>query len=146
MPAEVPAAEDDHAVELLGDESAPADHLVAEEPTPAPEVVAVVTTTTTPTTTTTAAPVVTVAFTATQAYGSCGEDIPYDIFSGTATPGTLITSSSPYGSGSTMADSGGHWQKTVQFPTAPRNETFTVRLSGLGGSTTLPFFATGTSH
>ncbi len=123
--------------------SAEPDHLVAATPAPAAEPEPVVTTTTAPPTTTTAAPVVTIAFTATQAYGSCGEAVPYDIFSGQGTPGSTVSISSPYGSGSTTVDSSGHWEKTVEFPTAPRGETFAVTASGLGGSTTLHFTATG---
>lgn len=105
--------------------------------------VAIVTTTTAAPTTTTAAPQATVAFTASQQYGSCSEDVPYDIFSGTATPGSTVTVSSPYGSGRTTADGSGHWMRTVEFPSAPRGETFAVTAAGLGGSSTLSFTATG---
>ncbi|MDW3217388.1 MAG: hypothetical protein R8F63_02135 [Acidimicrobiales bacterium] len=114
----------------------------AADSDPAP----IVTTTTAAPTTTTAAPVVTVAFTAGQAYGSCGENVPYDIFSGAASPGSTITISSPYGSGTTTADGHGHWERTVEFPSAPRGETFSVSVSGLGGSKTFSFTATGGSH
>ena len=97
------------------------------------------------TTSTTTVPVVTVAFSATQAYGSCDEPIPYDIFSGNATPGTKVTISSAYGSGSTTADGNGHWERKVEFPSAPRGETFSVTASGLGGSKTMSFTAIGSS-
>ncbi len=116
------------------------DHLVVAEAAPDPEPEAVVTTTsaspttTVPPTTTTAAPAVTVAFSATQAYGSCDEPIPYDIFSGTATPGTSVAISSPYGSGSATADGNGHWEKKVEFAGAPKGETFAVTASGLGAA------------
>lgn len=122
------------------------DHLVVAEAALVPEPVAVVTTTTAPPTTTTAEPVVTVAFSATQAYGSCEEPIPYDIFSGTATPGTTVSISSAYGSGSTAADAKGHWEKKVEFAGAPRGETFAVTASGLGGSTSMHFTAGGGDH
>ncbi len=85
----------------------------------------------------------TVAFTATQAYGSCSEPVPYDVFSGTASPGVTVTVSSPYGSGSAVADSSGHWEQTVEFPGAPRGETFAVHVAAPDGSTTLSFMATG---
>jgi hypothetical protein len=84
-----------------------------------------------------------VAFTASQAYGSCSEPVPYDIFSGTASPGVTVTVSSPYGSGSARADGGGNWEQTVEFPGAPRGETFPVSIVAPGGSTTLSFVATG---
>lgn len=126
------------------------DHLVHDEG----ELVAVTSTTTTtvpPATTAAVAPTTTaaqptVAFAATQAYGSCGEAVPYDIFSGTATPGSTVTIASPYGSGSVTVASDGHWQQTVEFPTAPKNEPFDVTISGLGGATTLTFTATGSQH
>lgn len=143
---------------LPAHDAGPADHLapaVQEVAVPA----AIVTTTlppttlpptTVPSTTVPSAPtpdpVATVAFTAQQAYGSCGEDVPYDIFSGTATPGSTVTISSPYGSGSATADAGGHWERTVEFPTAPRGQTFEVNVGGVGGSATLHFTATGGSH
>ena len=125
------------------------DHLapVADD-TPAPAAVVTTTTTVAPPTTTKApsAPAATVAFTASQKYGSCGEAVPYDVFSGTANPGSTITISSSYGSGSTVADGNGHWSTTVEFPAAPRGETFTVTASGAGGSKTFSFTATGEAH
>lgn len=116
-----------------------ADHLaVPEAAAIQPVVVRTTTTTTAP-----PKPAVTEAFTASQAYGSCGEDVPYDVFSGTATPGSTITVSSAYGSGTTTADGSGHWERRVEFPAAPRDETFAVRVVGLGGTVTLHFTATG---
>ncbi|MEM8706339.1 MAG: hypothetical protein AAGE98_07775 [Actinomycetota bacterium] len=123
------------------------DHLSPEpDPNPSLAEVAVTTTTAAPAPTTTKAAVATVAFTATQRYGSCGEAVPYDVFSGTATPGSTVTISSSHGSGSTVADASGHWSRTVEFPSAPENQPFTVTVSGLGGSTTLSFVATGDGH
>lgn len=116
-----------------------ADHLSVPEDAAAPPVVVETTTTTTAP----PRPKATVAFTASQAYGSCGEDVPYDIFSGTATPGSTVTVSSPYGSGTTTADGSGHWERRVDFPAAPRDETFAVTVAGLGGTVTLHFTATG---
>ena len=126
-----------HVVDVEGD----APHLAtpeSAEPAAEPEPVV--------STTTTTVPVVTVAFSATQAYGSCDEPIPYDIFSGNATPGTTVTISSAYGSGSTTADGNGHWERKVEFPSAPRGETFSVTASGLGGSKTMSFTAGGGEH
>lgn len=58
-------------------------------------------------------------FTANQTYGSCSEPFPYDIFSGKAKPGSTVLISSPFGSGSTMANDDGVWSIEVQFPSAP---------------------------
>ncbi|MEM9465401.1 MAG: hypothetical protein AAGA90_08495 [Actinomycetota bacterium] len=124
------------------------DHLVpVADDAPAPQ--PVVTTTTTiaaPSTSAAPAPVATVAFTAEQAYGSCGEAVPYDVFSGTATPGSAVSITSPHGSATAVADPQGHWSATVEFPSAPRGDTFTVSVTGLGGSTSFAFTATGESH
>ena len=104
------------------------------------EVIEVATTTTTtiaPPATSPAAP--SVAFSASQAYGSCDEPVPYDIFSGTAEPGSTVTISSPHGSGTAVADGSGHWERKVEFPGAPRGGSFTVTASGLGGSKSFSF-------
>lgn len=120
------------------------DHLVVDDSESLATTTTTTTTTAAPAPTTTASPVAaTVAFSATQKYGSCGEAVPYDIFSGTATPGSTVTISSAYGAGSATADADGHWGKKVEFPSAPRNETFAVNISGSGGSKTLSFTATG---
>ena len=85
-----------------------------------------------------------VAFTANQKYGSCGEEVPYDKFWGTAQPGSTITVSSPYGSGSTTASEKGKWDLKVKFPTAPVGKTFEVTVtSSSGGSKTFTFTNTG---
>jgi len=129
-----------------------ADHLVVDpQDSPEPDVIVTTTTTllttTAPTTTLpTTTPVASVSFTASQAYGSCGEDVPYDVFSGMATPGTAVTISSAFGGGTATANGNGHWERTVEFPSAPRGETFAVTASGLGGSTVLYFTATGGPH
>lgn len=134
------------SLDLAGDEP---DHLADDVARPAAEAPAPIVTTTLappttlPPSTTTTAPAVAIAFHAAQAYGSCDEPVPYDIFSGQATPGSTVSVSSPYGSGSTTADGQGHWERKVEFPAAPRGETFTVAVSGLGGSTTFSFTATG---
>lgn len=84
-------------------------------------------------------PAPSVAFSAAQAYGSCDEPIPYDIFSGTADPRSTVTISSPYGSATATADGSGHWERTVEFAGAPRGGTFAVSVSGVGGSKTFDF-------
>jgi pimeloyl-ACP methyl ester carboxylesterase len=122
-PPTIPATAVSEAPTQAADPDASADHLTAER-SAAEAPAAIVTTTTAPPTTTTAAPTVTVAFTATQAFGSCDEPIPYDIFSGAATAGSTVSISSPYGSGSTTADANGHWEHKVEFPPALRGEQF----------------------
>ena len=65
-------------------------------------------------------------FVANQKYGSCVEPIAYDIFSGKATPGTTVSISSEYGSGTTTANGDGTWNLKVLFPSAPYNKVFLV--------------------
>ena len=65
-----------------------------------------------------------VGFAASAAYGSCSEDPPYDIYSGTAEPGTRISITSLYGSGTATADEHGHWEKKVVFAGSPLDEAF----------------------
>lgn len=67
-----------------------------------------------------------VKFTANQKYGSCSEDPPYDVFYGNAAPGTKIFVESPYGGGSTTANSKGKWSLEVKFYEAPPGKTFEV--------------------
>lgn len=68
----------------------------------------------------------TVDFSAHQKYGSCGEVVPYDVFYGTASPGTKIWVASPYGEGMTVAGDNGGWDLKVKFPSAPAGKTFEV--------------------
>jgi hypothetical protein len=85
-----------------------------------------------------------VAFTANQKYGSCGEEVPYDVFWGTAPPGSTIKVRSEFGSGSTEVGEKGHWELKVKFPTAPVGKTFEVTVkSSAGGSKTFTFTNTG---
>ncbi len=145
-PIEAAVVEPDAAAPVEADPDAVPPHLDASSDIAAPAPVQIVTTTTAPPTTLppmTIAPQVTVAFTASQACGSCDEPIPYDIFSGATTPGTTVSISSAYGSGSTTADGSGHWERKVEFPSAPRGETFNVTVNGLGGSKSFTFTATG---
>ncbi len=83
-------------------------------------------------------------FSASQKYGSCGEDVPYDVFYGTAAPGAKITASSDYGSNSTIADEHGKWEMKVKFPDSPVGKTFKVTIkSSTGESKTFKFTNTG---
>lgn len=125
---------------------APVDTAPAPEPDPAATAAPAPDTTAPPAPEPTAPPTTarpTVAFTAAQAFGSCDENPPYDEFSGTATPGSRITVSSPYGGGSVTADGTGHWWVRITFPTAPVGESFTVRVAGPQGQRTFGFVRTG---
>ena len=96
------------------------------------EPVASTTTTTKPPkdeTTTTTKPIV--EFSANQQYGSCALTPPFDVFWGTAQPGSVVSVSSPYGSGSVEANGDGHWEIKVYFETAPANEPFGVKVKSL---------------
>ncbi|MDA0353702.1 MAG: hypothetical protein O3A10_16065 [Chloroflexi bacterium] len=68
-------------------------------------------------------------FQAWEKYGSCGDDLPYDYYKGTAAPGAVITVSSPYGSGTGIAGDDGYWKIKVTFEAAPVGEPFTVTVS-----------------
>lgn len=65
-------------------------------------------------------------FYAKQKYGSCGEEVPYDVFWGKAKPGATITASSAYGGNSVKANEEGHWEMKVTFAAAPVGKTFEV--------------------
>lgn len=81
-----------------------------------------------------------IEFTANQKFGSCGSEIPWDKFWGTAQPGATIEVLSPYGNGTTTADEAGNWLIEVEFPEAPVGETFTVVIeSSDGGRATFNF-------
>lgn len=67
-------------------------------------------------------------FSAFQKYGSCSEPVPYDEFSGTGKPGSTITVTSSYGSGSTTVNESGEYWLRVEFPSAPFEKTFTVKV------------------
>lgn len=84
-----------------------------------------------------------VAFSASSAFGSCSDDPPYDVYSGTADPGSRITITSPFGGGSTTADEHGQWEKKVVFARSPVGETFTVTVSSPQGSETFSFTHSG---
>jgi len=85
-----------------------------------------------------------VAFKAHQKYGSCGEEVPYDVFYGTAKPGSKISAISEYGSNSTTANDDGQWEMKVIFPEAPSGKTFNVKIkASTGESMTFSFTNTG---
>ena len=81
------------------------------------------------------------AFTAHQQYGECSEALPYDVFHGTAAPGSTIWVASPYGSGQATADDHGSWEVRVDFPEAPRGVEFEVVVEANGGRKVFGFVA-----
>ena len=58
-------------------------------------------------------------FTAHQKYGECSEDVPYDVFWGTAAAGATITVESPHGRASTAAGEKGHRGTQGRVPRCP---------------------------
>lgn len=74
-----------------------------------------------------------VEFSAHQKFGTCEEDPPYDVFYGTATPGTTVTVVSEHGSGSTTAGKKGFWDIKVYFEGAPHGQTFVVTVESSEG-------------
>jgi hypothetical protein len=79
-------------------------------------------------TTTTTKPPKEIEFTAHNVYGSCEETPPFDVYWGTAPPGTPIFVESEYGSGSTEANGEGDWEIKVFFPEAPADKVFSVKV------------------
>jgi hypothetical protein len=73
-------------------------------------------------------------FTANQRYGWCSEPVPYDVFSGTAVPGSIVNVSSPHGNGVAEVNDDGAWNVRVEFVTASYNEEFTVKVMDHKGS------------
>lgn len=83
-------------------------------------------------------------FTASQAYGSCAENPPYDVFSGTGKPGDTILVASEFGSATTAVGAGGHWEVRVEFPEAPVGKAFRVKVKdGHGNVAKFEFVRTG---
>ena len=84
------------------------------------------------------------AFSAASAYGSCEEEIPYDIYSGHAAPGATVTLTSPWSATtSTVAAEDGYWSVQVTFEAAPVGEPFTVTAASGGSQVGLSFVRTG---
>jgi len=67
-------------------------------------------------------------FSANQKYGSCSEPIPYDEFSGRAKPGSTVNVTSEFGGGSAVADEDGNYWLKVEFPSAPFEQVFSVKV------------------
>jgi hypothetical protein len=75
-----------------------------------------------------------IEFTAHSVYGSCEESPPYDVYWGTAPPGTPIYVESEFGSGATEAGAGGEWEIRVYFPESPFETEFIVKVKDNKGN------------
>jgi hypothetical protein len=75
-----------------------------------------------------------VEFTAHATYGSCSFDPPYDVYYGTAEPGSKVTISSEYGGATVYANDDGQWEKKVYFPEAPSGVPFLVTVKDRAGN------------
>jgi len=78
--------------------------------------------------TTTTEPPKDIDFTAHSVYGSCAETPPFDVYWGTAPPGTPIYIESEYGTATTEANINGDWEIRVYFPEAPADKGFAVKV------------------
>jgi hypothetical protein len=70
-----------------------------------------------------------VAFTANNTHGTSHDHPPYDVYHGTAAPGSTVKVKSEYLEGGkvvTTADSQGRWEVRATFVHAPRGSTFEV--------------------
>jgi len=73
-------------------------------------------------------------FSANQVYGSCAESPPYDVFWGTAQPGTVVSITSEYGSGSVEVNANGEYEVKVFFEEAPIGKVFAVKVQDARGN------------
>ena len=81
-----------------------------------------------------------VEFTAHAEYGSCELSPPYDVYWGTASPGSKLSIISEYGSGTVRANEKGDWEIKVFFPEAPKGKVFVVKAKDeLGHKKTFEF-------
>jgi hypothetical protein len=77
-----------------------------------------------------------IEFTAKQKYGSCSELEPYDVFLGTARPGSEITAATEgHGSATTVAGDYGQWDLKLFFTNTTPGEPFAVTVSDSDGHT-----------
>lgn len=86
-----------------------------------------------------------VAVTANSTYGSSKSSPPFEIYYGTAPAGTLVTASSPYGSGQATAGDKGDWTLKLFFSGAPSGQAFTVAIDVGGQAFSFPFTWTQTT-
>ena len=80
--------------------------------------------------------------TADQRFGLTADADPFEVFTGTAEPGTVITAASPYGSGETTADENGEWRLRLAFVDLPFDEPFSIEVTVGDTSFSFPFVST----
>lgn len=90
-------------------------------------------------------PITPVPFSAAQLYRASAEADPYDYFSGTATPFSTVTVSSPYGLTTTPVDADGNWSTAIFFTAPGGPDPFPVTVTGVNGSAEFDFFYTSPS-
>ena len=73
------------------------------------------------------------AFTANQQHKVSSSNPPFDVFYGTGRPGTKVSATSEFGSGSTTINEKGKWEMKVKFPSAPYYQWFNVRVADSDG-------------
>lgn len=84
-----------------------------------------------------------ISFSASQKYGTCDEELSYDVFYGKAAPGATVSATSPYGSATTTANEYGKWKLHVEFPDAPVGTPFEVVITDGTSTETFTFTKTG---
>ena len=81
-----------------------------------------------------------------QVYGSCEEPVPYDVFWGETAPGAYVLVWSEYGSAETYANAEGEFEVRVEFPSAPYNKAFQVKVKSIDQKRYFEFVRHGEGH
>jgi hypothetical protein len=84
-------------------------------------------------------PVAAVEFSAVQLYKGSVEVEPYEYFSGTATPLSTVTISSPYGVATTLVDEDGNWSLAIFFSALGGPDQFPIIVTAGNGSAEFDF-------
>lgn len=81
-----------------------------------------------------------------QVYGSCSEEVPYDVFWGETAPGAHVLVWSEYGSAETYANDDGQFELRVEFPNAPFGQAFQVKVKSIDQKRYFEFVAHGEAY
>ncbi|MGI9648568.1 MAG: hypothetical protein ACR2OI_08630, partial [Acidimicrobiia bacterium] len=81
-----------------------------------------------------------------QVYGSCDDEVPYDVFWGETAPGAHVLVWSEYGSAETYANGEGQFELRVEFPNAPSGQAFQVKVKSIDQKRYFEFVAHGQSY
>jgi hypothetical protein len=81
-----------------------------------------------------------------QVYGSCDEPVPYDVFWGETAPNAYVLVWSEYGSAETYANAEGQFELRVEFPSAPFNQAFPVKVKSIDQKRYFEFVRHGEAH